>query len=265
MKGVAMGSLLRGEWRRIRSERILWIVAAALCAFGAAYADPADLAGIPLVPDLPFDLQGMFMQKVADTSFAYVLVGAAAAAFMLGRQFSARTVGLEISSGHDRAAVFGVRCATCMLVPVALAFLGLVAGTLRCVGSVPVPPPESLGYFARTVLLLVPAFCALAAPSALFVAVFRDAARSTAATVVFVFLSLWTMAFIMSFAPLVPGTVYTNDPNALLLLHPAFLVRWILRPDLGVVQAVLAVIVCLGWVVVFFGAAWAVLRRCDVK
>lgn len=260
-----MGSLVRCEWRRIRRDRALWIVAAALCAFGAAYADPADLSGVPLVPNVPFDLLGMFMQKVADTSFAYVLVGAAAAAFMLGRQFSGRTVGLEIAAGRSRAEVFAVRCATCLLVPTALIFLALAAGVVRCAGSLPIPQPEALPYLARCVILLVPAFCALVAPAALFVAVFRDTAQSTAATVVFVFLSLWTMAFIMSFAPLVPGTVYTNDPGPLLLAHPAFLVRWLLRPDLGIAQVATAVLVCLGWVAVFLGAAWAVLRRCDLQ
>ena len=256
---------MRCEWRRIRRDRTLWIVAVALCAFGAAYADPADLAGMPLVPGMTLDLQGMFVQKVADTSFAYVLVGAAAAAFMLGRQFSGRTVDLEIASGHSRAEVFAVRCATCLLVPTALTFLALAAGVLRCAGSLPAPQLEALPYLARSVLLLVPAFFALVAPAALFVAVFRDAARSTAATVVFVFLSLWVMAFIMSFAPLVPGTVYTNDPSAFLLAHPAFLVRWLLRPDLGIAQVAAAMLVCLGWMAVFLGTAWAVLRRCDLK
>lgn len=260
-----MMKLIACELFRLRRSRILLIIAIAMCAFGVALADPGVLADQPPVPDMPGDVQGIFMAEAADAGFALLLFGNIAAAYLLGSQFSERTIGHDVMSGHSRSEVFGSRCLTCVFLPVALTLLALIAGIARNAFILPPIQPFAFAYFLRTAALLIPLYAALAAPVALIIAGFRDTARSTAAVVVYMLLVLWSFSVLMHFSPVVPGTVYTDDPGILLMLHPVFLVRWILRSDLDVVQMAVAVVVSLGWTAAFVGASWAVLRRCEMK
>lgn len=260
-----MSKLVACEWYRLRRSTVLLIVAIVMCVLGIVLADPAILSDQPSIPGMPLDVQGVFMAEAADSGFAFLLFGNITAAFLVGTQFVERTIGQEIAIGAGRPMVFGSKCFTCLLVPVVLTLLALGAGIARNAFVIPAVQPDVMVYFARSILLLIPVYAALASPVALIVAIFRDTARSSAATVVFMLMLLWSFSMLMHYAPIVPDTVYTNDPGVLLMLHPVFLVRWVLRPDLGVAQMAFAVIVSIGWTAAFLSASWLILRKCEMK
>lgn len=261
-----MDKLLVCELKRVMHDPIIWIVAGSLAVFGALYADPNLLSeSAAFLPDIPADARGIFMVEAADAGFAFLLIGSAASSLTLGRRFSERTINLEIASGHSRAEVFGVQCVTCLLLPVALTAIALVAGFARYSIEVVAPDQAALLYFVRAMVLLVPPLVALSSPASLFVSLFRDTARSTAATTVFLFLALWTMALIAPPDSTMAGMSYANDPSIAQLMHPAFLVRWVLNPDLGAWQSASAAAVCVCWAFAFVASSWLVLRRCDLR
>lgn len=261
-----MSNLMKYEWYELRHNSILWLAIVVLCVFGFLIIGPGYLEGPPMVPNTPKNIQGIFMASAADSTYLFLIIAGAFTAMLLGQQFSNRTIDNELAAGHSRAEIFAARSIICFIVPNVAILLALFMGILRCSFTVPWPSAlEAIPYFARTIGLLLLLNFSLASACIFFVVLFRDTAKSMAISAVFLLLACWTMPALQQTAVMVPGTLYTNTPGIALLLHPAFLMRYILRPNLSLAQGVEAIAVAIGWSIVFQSSAYCVFRRCELK
>lgn len=260
-----MGNLLKYEWYGLRHNPVFWLIMAVSCVFGILMFGPDSLENTPMVPGIPYDLQGIFMSITADGSCPILIIAGAFTAMLLGQRFSDRTIDHEITAGHSRISIYASQCMVGLIVPNTALLLALLAGCLRCSLSVPLPSVETIPYFIRTVGMLSILGFSLVSACVFFVVLFRDTSKSMAISALFLLVACWMMAALLQTSAIVPGTVYTDTPGLALLLHPAYLIRYILQTNLSLAQGVEAMSVAVGWSTLFLCSGYYIFRRYEQR
>lgn len=224
------------------------------------------MTGSPIVAGVTADWMGLFMNSAADCIFPLTIISGAFTAMMLGQLFSSRTIDLEIAAGHSRKEVFAslssVGCAVINLTVLS----AILIGCLLWVGRVPMPSANVVfPYLIRALFLLFLLNCSLFSACVLFVVLFRDAAKAMASSALFLLLVCWTMPMLEQPLAKAPGTLYPLAPTLSLYLHPAFLLRYVLYSTLTPAQEIWSAGIAIGWSVLFFGGAYCIFRRCELK
>ena len=260
-----MSNLLKYEWYELRHNLIFWLTMVIPCALGIIMFGPDYLGNDPLVPDIPHNIQGIFMATAADGIIPLLIITGAFTAMLFGQQFSNRVIDHEIAAGHSRIAIYTSRCIVGFIVPNVAILLALLLGCIRCSFSIPLPSTQSIPYFIRTIAMLLLLNFSLISICIFLVMLFRDTAKSMAISALFLLIICWFMAGLLQTANLAPGTAYTNTPGLALLFHQAYLIRHVLRPHLTLVEGLEAIAVTVGWITVFLGGGYCVFRRCELK
>lgn len=264
-----MSNLIKHRWFEIRHNPVFWLMFSACCAFalfdigggGFSY-----VTGTPMVAGVTRDWKGLFMNSAADCIPPLLIIGGTLAAMMLSRQFSGRTVDQEVAAGHGRIEILASECAAGFAVPGVPVLISLFAGCLCWAGRLPMPSaPEAAPYFVRVAVLLLLLIFSLSSACIFFVALFRDTAKTTAASALFLTAVCWTMAALEQPLAKIPGTRYPSAPSLPLLLNPVFQMRHVLSAALPPAQVLQAAGVAVGWSALFLGAACCVFRRCELK
>lgn len=259
-----MSNLIKYRCFELRHNLILRLMFLICVVFAWVLIGPHYLTDSPMVPGLPNNMQGLFMASTADCIFPLLIISGAFTAMMLGRQFSDRTIDLEIATGHSRAAIFTVQCCATFVIPGATVLLAILIGCLRWAGSVPLSGGE-ISYFVRALLLLLLLSFSLVSSSVLFAVIFRDTAKTMAVSAFFLLIACWSMPAMQQPLTKAPGTLYPAIPSLPLLLHPAFLMRYVLYPALTVGQGIWAAVVAASWAALFLGTAYCIFRHCELK
>ena len=264
-----MNNLIKHRWFEIRHNPIFWMTFAICCLFTMfliGIAGEHYLTDTPMVAGVFHDWLGLFMNSTADCIFPLLIISGAFTAMMLGQQFSSRTIDQEITAGHSRAEIFFSQCIIGFIVPGITTLLSVFIGCLRWVGSVPMPSAEeAIPYLVRVVILMLLVNFSLFSACILFVVLFRDTAKTMAVSALFLLIACWTMPALEQSLPKAPGTLYPITPTLPLLLHPAFLMRYLLYSTLTFAQGIAAAGVAVGWTILFLSVAYRVFRRCELK
>lgn len=259
-----MSNLIKYRCFELRHNLILRLMFLICVVFAWILISPHYLTDPPMVPGIPNNMQGLFMASAADCIFPLLIISGAFTAMMLGRQFSDRTVDLEISAGHSRKELFAVQCLEGFVLPGVTVLLALFLGCLHWVGSLSISG-TSISLIARTVLLFLLLCFSLFSACILFAVLFRDTAKTMAVSAFFLLIACWTMPAMEQPLAKLPGTLYPVSPSLPLLLHPAFLMRYVLYPTLTLGQGIWAAGVAVGWSILFLGTAYCIFRRCELK
>lgn len=264
-----MSNLMKHRWFELRYNSVLWLTLIICCAFAFIVTSMTGLSYLtdaPMVEGVSYNLQGFFSAMTADCIFPLLIIGGSFTAMMLGQQFSSRTIDQEISAGHSRVEIFASQCIVGFIVPNTAILLAIFIGCLRWAGSIPMSSAgEAIPYFSRTLILLSLLNFSLFSACIFFVVIFRDTAKTITVSALFLLVACWTMPALEQAAPQVHGTLYTIAPSLPLLLHPAFLMRYVLYSTLTFSQGIWAVAVAIGWTILFLGGAYCVFRRCELK
>lgn len=261
-----MSNLIKYRHYELKRNPILWLTFFICFAFAFLLIGPHYLTEAPMVPGIPDNLQGLFMASAADCIFPLLMLSGAFTSMMLGRQFSDRTIDLEISAGHSRNEVFVEQCFVGFVIPNVTILLAILIGCLRWAGSVPFPSSGAAVLFlVRAVFLLMLLNFSFISACLLFAIVFRDTAKTTAVSALFLLILCWTMPAMEQPLPKAPGTLYPVTPSLPLLLHPAFLMRYSLYSTLTFEQGAWVAGVAVGWSILFLGIAYCIFRRCELK
>ena len=264
-----MGNLLKHRWFEIRHNSILWITIGVCCLFTflvTSFTGLNYLTDPPMIAGVSYNMQGFFSALTADIIFPLLIISGAFTTMMLGQMFSDRTIDQEISAGHSRKSIFLSYCFVGFIVPNSAVFLSIFVGCLRWVGRIPSPSiKEMLPYLLQAVSLLLLLNFSLFSVCILIVVFFRDAAKAITVSALFLLVICWTMPALEQMVPQVPGTLYTVNPSFLLLLHPAFLMRYVLYSILTPGQGLWSAGVAIGWTLLFLGVAYGIFRRCELK
>lgn len=264
-----MSNLMKHRWFELRHQPLVWLIAAISCAFsffligtvGSHYMTDA-----PMVAGVTPDWLGLFRNAAADCILPLMILDGTFTAMLLGQQFSARTVNLELAAGHSRAKIFVSQAAVGFSVVNVAVLCAILAGCLLWVGRVPMPSAAAIfPYLARTVLLLLLLDFSAFSPCLFFVVLFRDTARTTAVSSLFLLILFWVMPALEQPLAKAPGALYPLTPTLPLLLHPAFLMRFSLYSTLTPAQGLWCAGVAVSWTALFLGAAYCVFRRCELK
>lgn len=264
-----MSNLLKHRWFELRHNPILWGTLVVCCAFTFLVTNFTGLNYLtdpPMVSGVSFNIQGFFAALTADTIFPLLIISGSFTAMMIGQLFSDRTITQEISSGHTRKSIFISQCMIGFIVPNIAVFLAIFVGCLRWFGTIPsVSAEEMLFYLFRAILLLSLLNFSLFSVCVLIAVTFRDTARTITVSALFLLVICWTMPALEQAVPQVHGTLYTANPSLPLLLHPAFLMRYVLSSIFTPAQVLWSFGVAIGWTVLFLGIAYGIFRRCELK
>lgn len=264
-----MSNLLKHRWFEIRHNPILWITIAVCCAFTLLVTNFTGLKYLtdpPMAAGISYNIQGYFTALAADIIFPLLIISGAFTAMMLGNLFSDRTIDHEITAGHSRESIFVSQCVIGFAVPNIAVFSAILVGCLRWAGSLPTPSAwEMLPYLLRVVALLLALNFSLFSACILIVVLFKDAAKTITISSLYLLIACWTMPALLQTVSQVNGTLYTNKPSILLLLHPAFLMRYVLYSTLTLKQGIWSFGVAIGWTAIFLGIAYCIFRRCELK
>lgn len=259
-----MSNLIKYRWFELRHNWILRLMFLICVVFAWVLISPHYLTDSPMVPGIPNNMQGLFIASAADCIFPLLIISGAFTAMMLGRQFSDRTIDLEIAAGHSRAAIFAVQCLVAFVIPGATVLLAILIGCFRWAGIVPISGTAFL-FFIRAILLLLLLSFSLVSACILFAVLFRDTAKTMAVSAFFLLIACWTMPAMEQPLIKAPGTLYPTSPSLALLLHPAFLMRYVLYPALTPGQGIWVTVIAASWSLLFLGTAYCIFRHCELK
>ena len=261
-----MNNLLKCQWYQLKHNSLFWLTIAIPLIFALIIIQPAYLKDAPMVPDIPHNLQGLFMAATADCIFPLLIIAGAFTAMLFGQQFSGRTIDCEISAGHNRSTIFISRCIVSFILLNAAVLIAILIGCIRCAFWISWPSvSEVVPYFIRTILLLSLLDFSLFSACIFFAVLFKDAAKTMAVSALFLLIACWFMAGLLQYTSKVPGTLYTNTPGLALLIHPAYLMREVLQIKLNLQSCIEAVAVSIGWMALFLGSGYCVFRRSELK
>lgn len=264
-----MSNLLKHRWFEVKHNPIFWVTLLACCAFALLVTSSTGLRYLtdpPMVSGISYDIQGLFASVTADIIYPLLIISGAFTAMMLGQLFSSRTIDQEIAAGHSRKSIFVSQCVIGFAVPNIAVFLAILIGCLRWVGRIPSPAAGQLiPYLFRSIALLLFLNFSLFSACILIVVLFRDTAKTITVSALFLLVASWTMPALEQAVPQVHGTLYPVNPSLPLLLHPAFIMRYVLYSTLTPVQGLWSACVAVVWTALFLGAAYCIFRKCELK
>lgn len=264
-----MSNLLKHRWFEIKYNPIFWITLTLCCGFTLLVTNLVGLNYLtdpPMVAGVSYDLKGFFASLTADAIFPLLIISGAFTAMMLGQLFSNRTIDQEIAAGHSRVSIFASYCVIGFAIPNLAVFLAIFVGCLRWAGNIPSPSAGAMIlYLTHVIILLLLLNFSLFSACIFIIVLCRDTSKTITISALFLLITCWTMPALEQAAPHVQGALYTNEPSLALLLHPAFLMRYVLYATLTPQQGLWAAGVSLGWTILFLGIAYAVFRRCEIK
>lgn len=263
-----MSNLMKHRWFELRHQPIFWLTAAICYSFSLLIGTVGDhyMTDPSMAAGAPHNWVGLFMNVTADLIFPLLIISGTFTSMMLGQQFSSRTVDLEIAAGHSRAEIFASQSIASFAVVNATVLPPVLVGCLFWVGRVPMPSAvKTVPFLIRAVILLLPLDFSVFSACILFAVLFRDTAKTMTASGLFLLLVFWTMPALEQPLAKAPGALYPLAPTLPLLLHPAFLMRYVLSLALTPAQGLWSAGVALGWTALFLGAASCAFRRCELK
>jgi ABC-2 type transport system permease protein len=264
-----MSNLMKHRWYELRHQPIFWLTLAICYAFALFLIGTVGehyMTDSPMVAGAAHDWMGLFMNAAADSILPLIMISGAFTAAILGQQFSSRTVGLEISAGHSRFEIFASQSIAGFAVINLTVLPAILLGCLCWAGRVPMPSAAVvIPYLIRVFLLLLLLDFSAFSACILFLVIFRDTAKTMAVSALFLLIATWIMPALEQPLAKAPGAIYPLAPTLPLLLHPAFLMRFVLYSTLTPLQGLWSAGVAAGWSAFFLVIAYCVFRKCELK
>lgn len=125
-----MDNLLRMEKYHLLHNRIYWCGIAGVFLIGFFTADTYMLETMENMDGMTTSLSDIFNAMVYDSTFLLIVISSLLA-FILGQEFSCRTVNLEITAGHSRKEIFISKVVVYLLAFNIMAIIFPIAGCLK--------------------------------------------------------------------------------------------------------------------------------------
>lgn len=264
-----MSNLMKHRWFELRHNGIFWLTFVICFAFTLVVIGTIGdhyMTDAPMVAGVTHDWLGLFQNSAADCLLPLLIISGTFTALILGQQYSNRTINQEIAAGHSRAELFASQCVIGFTVPNLTVLSAVLVGCLCWAGRVPMPSAsEAFPFLMRVLALLLLLDFSLFSACMVFVVLFRDTSKTMAVSALFLMVTCWTMPALEQSLTKAPGTIYPLVPTTVLLLHPAFLIRYALYSNLSLSQGLMSAGVAVGWSVLFLCCAYCIFRRCELK
>lgn len=249
-----MNNLMKYHFYRTRHSMLPYIILFLCCVIALIFTDESYLAD-PIVVHTPHTLTGVFMNEVADAGIANLLIVGCYVIFEFSGDLKQRCINYELISGNSRTKVFSGHYVYTFLLSGSMIAGSLLVGCCKYgFSDWVIAIWENKVYFLRSIFFIYILSFSIISVCMVFAVLFKDTAKSTIVTFVFLFLSCYIMAAI---AAAISGnslsSAYDVAPLAL-LVYPPYLWRWILNPELQVMQILEAALAAIIWC----GSAFAI-------
>lgn len=249
-----MLALIKMEFYQLVRNRLFYLMAGISIIFGAlmssGYIGDTNPFGVPMADGL-----SVFGGMVYDSTMWLIVIGAMSA-LMLGQSASDKTLALAVSAGHSRASVYFCKALVFLLAVNIVMFLYPFAGLIVTgaahgfdKGIITEPFAQ---YLLRVTGMVFLANCAVFSVSILLMAVFQDAAKTTACATLAIILESFGMVFFLS---------RRMSP----LWLPPYMARAAVFTPLNISQVILILTACLGFTALLLGAGYFVFRKREIK
>lgn len=233
---------------------LLYLIFSICCIIALVFTDESYLTD-PIVVNTPHSLAGVFMNEVADAGIANILIIGCYVTFEFASDLKQRCVNYELISGNSRQKVFFSHYAYSFILSGSMITGSLLVGCCKYgLTDWIITIWENIAYFLRSILFIYILSFSIISMCMIFAVLFKDTAKCTIITFVFLFSSCYIMAAVAS---AISGnsivSAYEKPPLAL-LFYPPYLWRWILNPELQMSQLLGAVTVAVLWC----GSAFAI-------
>lgn len=247
--GMAGASLKRMARERVYAVAIIlsWALALAFAAL------------------IPFDggsgnLSILLSRCLPDYAGVFLLISVPVCAYVFGKGLQSRTVCLEISSGKSRSSVLAAHVMEFLVTTLFICLSSSAIACFRLFGLGPCGFDE----LALKMAALGCACVAMASPACLAIVLLRDAFRAVAASVLTIFVELWSMALLVHPYVSPSGDLASGLP-LWVLVHPAVALKVAVLPGATMGQIVFIASSCIGVSVLFLLVTWAVWKRAELR
>ncbi|WP_195269767.1 ABC transporter permease [Eubacterium sp. 1001713B170207_170306_E7] len=249
-----MFALIKMEFYQLIRNKLFYLMAGVSVVFGAlmcsGYIGDTSPFGTAMADGL-----SVFGGMVYDSTMWLIVTGAMSA-LMLGQSAGDKTLGLAIAAGHSRASVYFCKALVFLLTVNVVMFLypfaGLVVTGLMHGFDKGVVTEPFAGYLLRVTGMVFLANCAVFSVSILLMAIFQDAAKTTACATLMIILEAFGMVFFLS-------------RNLAPLWLPPYMARAAVLTPLETSQVILILMLSLGFMALLLGAGYCVFRKREIK
>ena len=251
---ISMKNLMRYNYYRTRHNMLSYLILLICCVIAFVFTDESYLTD-PIVVNTPQSLTGVFMNEVADAGIANILIVGCYVTFEFAGNLKQRCINYELISGNSRNKVFISHYAYSFILSGSMITVSLLVGCCKYgLTDWVITIWNNIAYFLRSILFIYILSFSIISMCMIFAVLFKDTAKSTIVTFVFLFLSCYIMAAIAS---AISGNSIVSayeEPPLALLFYPPYLWRWILNPELQMSQLLGVVTVAVLWC----GSAFAI-------
>jgi len=208
------------------------------------------------------------MNSIADVGVALIIIAGCYSAYLFGEQFKQRTFNLKIGCGYSRTQLYLVQCLKTFLIVGLLIGLAVVVGCLKYgIADLIKAVSENMGYFIRSLIFIFFLAFAIVSFCLIFAVIFQDTTKTLIASFVFLFVSCYIMAAIVTnfLASGNHSSAYGISEGAIMKFYPPYLWRWALNPDLNSNQLILTLVIALIWSVVAVSIGCYIFKKKEIK
>lgn len=249
-----MKNLLKYEGYKVLHSTLTYIILLVGCAVSLLFSS-SDYLSDPIVPGTSNDLTGIFMNEVADAGIALLIIVGCFIMYLFGMDLKYRCINFEIMSGNNRKKIFLSHYVSMFLLSGSIITISLFVGICKFGGvNLILQFVQNLKYYLRTILLIYVISFSIVSICIIFVIIFKDTAKATIVSFIILFISCYIMAALAS-VPVTGGHMASayEITRGWMLLYPPYLWRWMLNPNLSLVQLVYVFVVgCLWCCITFF-------------
>lgn len=242
-----MKKLIQYKEYRSRHSFLIWFLWVTCCIITIIFTDDAYLAD-PIIPNTTQNLVGVFANETADVGIAMIVIVGSYVIFSFTNDLKYRRINFELLSGNSRKKVFTSHYVYIFILSGSMIASSLFIGACKYgfeewLGDV----WANKGYFLRMIFFIYLVSFSIISFCFIFAVIFKDTAKATIITFIFLFLTCYIMAAIASSVTGDKLSSAYENPSIFLLSYPTYMWRWVLNPDLGAMELLAAGIISIVW------------------
>lgn len=261
------GRLIKMEFYQI-THNVKFYTMLLICCAITWFFTSSDYLMEPIVANTPDNSIGIFMNQIADVGVALIILIGCYSAYLFSEQFKQHTINLKISCGYSRVSIYLIQCLiTFLMVGLMICFSSVIGCFKYGIGNFVTAVLENAGYFMKTMLLIFFLAFSIVSFCLIFSVLFQDTTKTLIVSFVFLFVSCYIMAAIVSNTLTVDhmAAAYDIHQGGILKLYPPYLWRWSLNPQLDAFQLFITILISMVWSVLAVAIGCYIFCKREIK
>jgi len=259
-----MKQLMRYEYYRIKNNKLVYVIFV-VCCFITLFFCSSDYLSDPMIPGTPNNILGIYMNEIADVGIVVLIIAGCSSIYLFGEEFSTRTLNLELLAGYNRRTIYISHCIKTFLLTGGIISVSLFIGCLKFITKYAKGfRIEDIAYLVRSVFLIYILAFSMMSFCMIFAVLLQDTAKSTVFTFIFLFVSCYIMAALVSGSSHL-YLAYEGKKSFLLRLYPPYLWRWSLKQNLSMTDMIGTFIIAGGWSSIFIWIGYSIFKKKELK